>query len=82
MMSSKEKYYLNHVRIYLVRELNAVSYGFEENTSDFQEKSVFFSTFDQEPISAGPTLKEGRVTFSNPIPGTKWGYYGMYQKIT
>lgn len=21
-------------------------------------------------------MKEGRVTFSNPIPGTKWGYYG------
>jgi len=38
----------------------------------------FFSTFDQEPISAFRTnpLKEGQLTFSNPIPETNWGHYG------
>lgn len=54
--------------------------GFEEKYQRLlgKEAASFFSTFDQEPISAfriNP-LKEGRVTFSNPIPGTKWGYYG------
>lgn len=54
--------------------------GFEEKYQRLlgKEAASFFSTFDQEPISAFRTnpLKEGRVTFSNPIPGTKWGYYG------
>ena len=54
--------------------------GFEEKYQRLlgKEAASFFSTFDQEPISAFRTnpLKEGQVTFSNPIPGTKWGYYG------
>lgn len=54
--------------------------GFEEKYQRLlgKEAASFFSTFDQEPISAFRTnpLKEGRVTFSNPIPETKWGYYG------
>lgn len=54
--------------------------GFEEKYQRLlgKEAASFFSTFDQEPILAFRTnpLKEGRVTFSNPIPGTKWGYYG------
>ena len=54
--------------------------GFEEKYQRLlgKEAASFFSTFDQETISAFRTnpLKEGRVTFSNPIPGTKWGYYG------
>jgi len=54
--------------------------GFEEKYQRLlgKEAASFFSTFDQEPISAFRTnpLKEGRVTFSNPIPGTKWGHYG------
>ena len=54
--------------------------GFEEKYQRLlgKEAASFFSTFDQEPISAFRTnpLKEGRDTFSNPIPGTKWGYYG------
>lgn len=54
--------------------------GFEEKYQRLlgKEAASFFSTFDQEPISAFRTnpLKEGRVIFSNPIPGTKWGYYG------
>ena len=54
--------------------------GFEEKYQRLlgKEAASFFSTFNQEPISAFRTnpLKEGRVTFSNPIPGTKWGYYG------
>ena len=54
--------------------------GFEEKYQRLlgKEAASFFSTFDQEPILAFRTnpLKEGQVTFSNPIPGTKWGYYG------
>ncbi|MCY7136739.1 RsmF rRNA methyltransferase first C-terminal domain-containing protein [Streptococcus gordonii] len=54
--------------------------GFEEKYQRLlgKEAASFFSTFDQEPLSAFRTnpLKEGQVTFSNPIPGTKWGYYG------
>lgn len=54
--------------------------GFEEKYQRLlgKEAASFFSTFDQEPISAFRTnpLKEGQVTFSDPIPGTKWGYYG------
>ena len=54
--------------------------GFEEKYQRLlgKEAASFFSTFDQEPISAFRTnpLKEGQVTFSNPISGTKWGYYG------
>lgn len=54
--------------------------GFEEKYQRLlgKEAASFFSTFDQEPISAFRTnpLKEGQLTFSNPIPGTKWGYYG------
>lgn len=54
--------------------------GFEEKYQRLlgKEAASFFSTFDQEPISAFRTnpLKEGQITFSNPIPGTKWGYYG------
>ena len=54
--------------------------GFEEKYQRLlgKEAASFFSTFDQEPISAFRTnpLKEGQVSFSNPIPGTKWGYYG------
>ncbi|WP_061593080.1 RsmF rRNA methyltransferase first C-terminal domain-containing protein [Streptococcus gordonii] len=54
--------------------------GFEEKYQRLlgKEAASFFSTFDQEPISAFRTnpLKEGQVTFSNPIPGTKWGHYG------
>ena len=54
--------------------------GFEEKYQRLlgKEAASFFSTFDQEPISAFRTnpLKEGQVIFSNPIPGTKWGYYG------
>ncbi|WP_247938436.1 RsmF rRNA methyltransferase first C-terminal domain-containing protein [Streptococcus gordonii] len=54
--------------------------GFEEKYQRLlgKEAASFFSTFDQEPISAFRTnpLKEGQVTFSNPIPGTNWGYYG------
>lgn len=54
--------------------------GFKEKYQRLlgKEAASFFSTFDQEPISAFRTnpLKEGQVTFSNPIPGTKWGYYG------
>ena len=54
--------------------------GFEEKYQRLlgKEAASFFSTFNQEPISAFRTnpLKEGQVTFSNPIPGTKWGYYG------
>ncbi|KXT72803.1 tRNA and rRNA cytosine-C5-methylase [Streptococcus gordonii] len=54
--------------------------GFEEKYQRIlgKESASFFSTFDQESISAFRTnpLKEGQVTFSNPIPGTKWGYYG------
>lgn len=54
--------------------------GFEEKYQRLlgKEAASFFSTFDQEPISAFRTnpLKEGQVTFSNPIPETKWGYYG------
>ena len=54
--------------------------GFEEKYQRLLEKEAasFFSTFDQEPLSAFRTnpLKEGQLTFSNPIPGTKWGYYG------
>ena len=44
--------------------------GFEEKYQRLlgKEAASFFSTFDQEPISAFRTnpLKEGRVTFSNP----------------
>ena len=54
--------------------------GFEEKYQRLlgKEAASFFSTFNQEPISAFRTnpLKEGQITFSNPIPGTKWGYYG------
>ena len=54
--------------------------GFEEKYQRLlgKEAASFFSTFDQEPISAFRTnpLKEGQVTFSNPIPETNWGYYG------
>lgn len=54
--------------------------GFEEKYQRLlgKEAASFFSTFDQEPLSAFRTnpLKEGQLTFSNPIPGTKWGYYG------
>ena len=54
--------------------------GFEEKYQRLLEKEAasFFSTFDQEPISAFRTnpLKEGQLTFSNPIPETNWGYYG------
>ena len=54
--------------------------GFEEKYQRLlgKEAASFFSTFDQEHISAFRTnpLKEGQVTFSDPIPGTKWGYYG------
>lgn len=54
--------------------------GFEEKYQRLlgKEAASFFSTFDQEPISAFRTnpLKEGQLTFSNPIPETNWGYYG------
>lgn len=54
--------------------------GFEEKYQRLlgKEAASFFSTFDQEPLSAFRTnpLKEGQLTFSNPIPETKWGYYG------
>ena len=54
--------------------------GFEEKYQRLlgREAASFFSTFDQEPISAFRTnpLKEGQLTFSNPIPETNWGYYG------
>lgn len=54
--------------------------GFEEKYQRLlgKEAASFFSTFYQEPISAFRTnpLKEGQVTFSNPIPETNWGYYG------
>ena len=54
--------------------------GFEEKYQRLlgKEAASFFSTFDQESLSAFRTnpLKEGQLTFSNPIPGTKWGYYG------
>ena len=54
--------------------------GFEEKYQRLlgKEAASFFSTFSQEPISAFRTnpFKEGQITFSNPIPGTKWGYYG------
>ena len=54
--------------------------GFEEKYQRLlgKEAASFFSTFDQEPISAFRTnpLKEGQLTFSNTIPETNWGYYG------
>jgi len=54
--------------------------GFEEKYQRLlgKEAASFFSTFDQEPISAFRTnpLKEGQLTFSNPIPETNWGHYG------
>lgn len=54
--------------------------GFEEKYQRLlgKEAASFFSTFDQEPISAFRTnpLKEGQLTFSNPISETNWGYYG------
>ena len=54
--------------------------GFEEKYQRLLGKDAasFFSTFDQEPISAFRTnpLKEGQLTFSNTIPETNWGYYG------
>ncbi|MBZ2131392.1 RsmF rRNA methyltransferase first C-terminal domain-containing protein [Streptococcus gordonii] len=54
--------------------------GFEEKYQRLlgKEAASFFSTFDQEPISAFRTnpLKEGQFTFSNTIPETNWGYYG------
>ena len=54
--------------------------GFEEKYQRLlgKEAASFFSTFDQDPISAFRTnpLKEGQLTFSNPIPETNWGYYG------
>ena len=54
--------------------------GFEEKYQRLlgKEAASFFSTFDQEPISAFRTnpLKVGQLTFSNPIPETNWGHYG------
>lgn len=54
--------------------------GFEEKYQRLlgKEAASFFSTFDHDPISAFRTnpLKEGQLTFSNPIPETNWGYYG------
>ena len=54
--------------------------GFEEKYQRLlgEEATSFFSTFDQEPISAfrSNPLKEGQLVFTNPIPDTKWGYYG------
>ena len=54
--------------------------GFEEKYQRLlgKEAASFFSTFDQEPLSAFRTnpLKEGQLTFSNTIPETNWGYYG------
>ena len=54
--------------------------GFEEKYQHLlgEEATSFFSTFDQEPISAfrSNPLKEGQLVFTNPILDTKWGYYG------